>query len=53
MNNHLPTVLITHHIGSATRRTRRRMAKLACENILAGLRGERLPHCVNEEIYHR
>ncbi len=47
----LPNCLITPHIGSATHHTRRRMAELACENLLAGLRGERLPHCINPEVY--
>jgi glyoxylate reductase len=46
-----PNCLIVPHIGSATQKTRRRMAELACENLLAGLRGERLPHCVNPEVY--
>jgi glyoxylate reductase len=47
----LPNCLIVPHIGSATRQTRRRMAELACVNLLAGLRGEPLPHCVNPEVY--
>jgi phosphoglycerate dehydrogenase-like enzyme len=47
----LPNCLITPHIGSATRNTRRRMAELACENLLAGLDGRRLPHCANPEVY--
>jgi glyoxylate reductase len=47
----LPNCLIVPHIGSATIQTRRKMAELACENLLAGLRGERLPHCVNPEVY--
>jgi glyoxylate reductase len=47
-----PNCLITPHIGSATQKTRRRMAELACENLLAGLKGERLPHCVNPEVYN-
>jgi len=47
----LPNCLIAPHIGSATVHTRRRMAELACDNLLAGLRGERLPHCVNPEVY--
>lgn len=46
-----PNCLIVPHIGSATRDTRRRMAELACENLLAGLEGRRLPHCVNPEVY--
>jgi phosphoglycerate dehydrogenase-like enzyme len=47
----LPNCLIVPHIGSATQNTRRRMAELACENLLAGLEGRRLPHCVNPEVY--
>lgn len=43
--------LITPHIGSATWNTRRRMAELACQNLLAGLHGKRLPYCVNPEVY--
>jgi len=47
----LSNCLIVPHIGSATQHTRRKMAELACENLLAGLRGDRLPHCVNPEVY--
>lgn len=47
----LNNCLIVPHIGSATQNTRRNMARLASENILAGLRGERLPNCVNPEVY--
>ena len=47
----LPNCLIVPHIGSATMNTRRRMAELACENLLAGLDGRRLPNCVNPEVY--
>jgi glyoxylate reductase len=47
----MPNCLIVPHIGSATQQTRRKMAELACENLLAGLKGERLPHCVNPEVY--
>jgi glyoxylate reductase len=47
----LPNCLITPHIGSATWNTRRRMAQRACDNLLAGLRGERLPYCFNPDVY--
>jgi lactate dehydrogenase-like 2-hydroxyacid dehydrogenase len=47
----LPNCLIVPHIGSATHGTRRRMAEMACENLLAGLDGEKLPNCVNPEVY--
>jgi len=49
----LPNCLIVPHIGSATWNTRKRMAELACENLLAGLEGRPLPHCVNPEVYER
>jgi glyoxylate reductase len=47
----LDNCLIVPHIGSASWATRRRMADMAVENLLAGLRGERLPNCVNPEVY--
>lgn len=39
----LPNVVITPHLGSATIETRGKMAELSVANLLAGLRGERLP----------
>ena len=41
-------VIITPHLGSATVETRRRMAELSVENLLAGLQGEPLPHLVTQ-----
>jgi glyoxylate reductase len=49
----LPNCLVVPHIGSATHNTRRRMAELACQNLLAGLEGRRLPNCANPEVYQR
>ena len=46
-----PNVLIAPHIGSATEGTRRAMAELACDNVVAALEGRRLPHCVNPSVY--
>lgn len=46
-----PNCLIVPHIGSATVGARRRMAELACENLLAGLEGRPLLHCANPEVY--
>jgi glyoxylate reductase len=43
--------LVVPHIASASHATRTRMAVMAAENLLAGLRGERLPNCVNPEVY--
>ena len=45
----LPNIVITPHIGSSTVRTRRGMAVLAARNIVARLRGEAMPSCVNPE----
>ncbi len=47
----LPNCLVVPHIGSASVATRTRMAVMAAENLLAGLRGEPLPHCANPEVY--
>lgn len=42
----LPNVIIAPHLGSATVQTRRRMAEMSIENLLAGLAGRPLPHAV-------
>ncbi len=47
----LPNVVVTPHMSSASVRARDRMAVIAAENLLAGLRGECLPHCVNPQVY--
>jgi glyoxylate reductase len=44
-------VVITPHIASATTQTRLKMANIAVANLLAGLEGKPLPHCVNPEAY--
>jgi lactate dehydrogenase-like 2-hydroxyacid dehydrogenase len=46
-----PQLVVVPHIGSATHATRRAMAELAVTNLLAGLAGERMPHCANPEVY--
>ncbi|QPC82295.1 D-glycerate dehydrogenase [Phototrophicus methaneseepsis] len=54
MDNPLLTLdncLIVPHLGSATTTTRDRMGVIAAENILAGLKGETLPFCVNPEVF--
>lgn len=47
----LENCLIVPHIASASRRTRSEMSRMAAENLIAGLKGERLPNCVNPEVY--
>ncbi|MFH1117763.1 MAG: D-glycerate dehydrogenase [Pseudomonadota bacterium] len=43
----LSNVVLLPHVGSATRETRTKMAALAMENLLKGLRGETPPNCLN------
>ena len=47
----LPNCLVVPHIASASRATRAKMAQMAAANLLAGVRGERLPTVVNPEVY--
>jgi glyoxylate reductase len=49
----LKNIIITPHIASASKATRLRMAEMAVENLLAGLRGERLPNCINPQVYEK
>jgi glyoxylate reductase len=47
----LDNLVVCPHIASASRATRAKMSLLAAENLIAGLRGARLPNCVNPEVY--
>ncbi|QSJ17528.1 D-glycerate dehydrogenase [Nostoc sp. UHCC 0702] len=47
----MDNLIITPHIGSASRQTRSKMARMAIANLIAGLKGYSLPYCVNPEIY--
>ena len=49
----LDNCLIAPHIASSTIGTRTRMAVMTANNLIAGLRGERLPHCANPQVYAR
>jgi len=46
----LDNVIITPHIASASFTTRKNMALMTAENLLAGLRGQAPPNCVNPEV---
>ncbi len=46
----LDNVTLLPHIGSGTLETRTRMASLAVENLLAGLRGDAPPSILNPEV---
>ena len=47
----LENCIVVPHLGSASFWTREQMAVLAAENLIAGLEGRRLPHCVNPQVY--
>ena len=47
----MKNVVLAPHIASASRETRLQMAKMAAENLVAGLMGNRPPNLVNEEIF--
>jgi glyoxylate reductase len=47
----LNNIIIAPHIGSASFQTRTKMAIMAAENLIAGLKGDRLPNCVNPQVY--
>jgi len=47
----LDNLVIAPHIASASVTARSNMAFLAAKNLIAGLKGERLPHCVNPQVY--
>jgi lactate dehydrogenase-like 2-hydroxyacid dehydrogenase len=49
----LPNCVVVPHIASASVATRNRMAQLAVENMLAVLRDESPPACVNPEALRR
>jgi glyoxylate reductase len=47
----LKNLIIAPHIASASHHTRTKMALMTAENLLAGLRGEKVPYCANPEVY--
>ena len=47
----MPNVVVSPHMGTATRETRLAMAMGAVENMIAALAGERPPNLVNPEVW--
>jgi phosphoglycerate dehydrogenase-like enzyme len=47
----LENCIVLPHVASASKRSRDMMARMAAQNLIAGLRGERLPNCANPEVY--
>jgi glyoxylate reductase len=46
----LDNIVLLPHAGSATIETRTKMARLAADNLLAGLSGQKPPNCLNWDI---
>jgi glyoxylate reductase len=49
----LDNIVIAPHVASASKTTRDQMSWMAAQNLIAGLKGERLPNCVNPQVYSR
>lgn len=49
----LDNVTLAPHIASASIETRTKMAVMAAENLLAGLKGEKMPNIVNPEVFNK
>lgn len=47
----LENCILVPHLGSASKKTRDKMSLLAAQNLVAGVKGERLQNCVNPEVY--
>jgi glyoxylate reductase len=47
----LDNIVIVPHIASASKTTRDKMSLMAAQNLIAGLKGEPLPNCVNPQVY--
>ncbi|HZJ25393.1 MAG TPA: D-glycerate dehydrogenase [Anaerolineales bacterium] len=47
----LDNIIITPHIASASKSARDKMSWIAAKNLIAGLKGEHLPNCVNPQVY--
>jgi len=49
----LENCIVVPHIASASRQTREKMSLMSAQNLIAGLKGEQLPNCVNPEVYRK
>ena len=47
----LDNIIIMPHIASASRVARDKMSWMAAKNLIAGLKGDHLPNCVNPQVY--
>lgn len=49
----LDNIVIVPHIASGSKTSRDQMSWMAAQNLIAGLKGERLPNCVNPQVYEK
>jgi glyoxylate reductase len=47
----LDNIVVVPHIASASTTSRSKMAWMAAQNLVAGLKGDPLPNCVNPQVY--
>jgi glyoxylate reductase len=47
----LDNIIVVPHVASASTTSRGQMSWMAAQNLVAGLKGERLPNCVNPQVY--
>jgi glyoxylate reductase len=47
----LDNIVVVPHVASASTTSREQMSWMAAQNLVAGLKGERLPNCVNPQVY--
>lgn len=47
----LDNIVVAPHIASASKTARDQMSWMAAQNLVAGLKGKRLPNCVNPQVY--
>jgi glyoxylate reductase len=47
----LENIVVVPHVASASTTSRGQMSWMAAQNLVAGLKGERLPNCVNPQVY--
>jgi len=47
----LDNVVVMPHIASASKLARDKMSWMAAKNLIAGLKGDHLPNCVNPQVY--
>ena len=49
----LDNIVVVPHVASASTTSREQMSWMAAQNLVAGLKGERLPNCVNPQAYSK